>query len=147
LKIIEVIVEAKLNPTEERSKVMRAMRNVVPVEESDFEEVELLGETYLRAKLTGRRALHKIFNQLRQQRTVEAAHKMFFRHKHGDTSRVFFHKQGAYQGSLHFSMEEGESPLGPIMLQITSADIDRVLDWLVPRTEDGHVIEVDYQPD
>lgn len=126
---------------------MRAMRNVVPFEESNFEEVERGGEQYLQAITRGRRALFKIFNQLRQQRTVEAARKMFFRHMRGNLARVFFNKQAAYQGSLHFAMEHGESPLGPVMVQVVSDDIERLLNWLVPPTEDGHVKEVDYQPD
>ena len=54
------------------------MQNVIPLEESNFEEVDHNGEKYLQVTAKGRHALFKIFNQLRQQRTVEAARKDSF---------------------------------------------------------------------
>jgi predicted RNA binding protein with dsRBD fold (UPF0201 family) len=142
-----VTVEAKVNPTEDRLKVLRAMHTTLAFEDKFVEEVIVDNEIFLRVSADGRQALRKLFTRFREQRTVEAARKLFYRHIKGNSTRVFFHKQGAFQGVLHFSMEEGESPLGPIMVEIVVDDIERVLNWLVPRTEDGTVIEADYAPD
>ncbi len=140
-------VEAKLNPTEDRAKVLRAMHTALPFEDNAVEEVTIDNEVFLRASAEGRQGLRKLFTKFREERNVEAARKLFYRHIKGNSTRAFFHKQGAFQGVLHFSMEVGESPLGPVMVEITADNIERVLNWLVPRTEDGAVLEVDYQPD
>ncbi len=141
------MVEAKLNPTEDRAKVLRAMHTALAFEDNIVEEVKIENETFLRASVEGRQALRKLFTKFREERNVEAARKLLFRHMKGNSTRAFFHKQGAFQGVLHFSMEVGESPLGPVMVEIVADDIERVLNWLVPRTEDGAVLEADYQPD
>jgi predicted RNA binding protein with dsRBD fold (UPF0201 family) len=140
-------VEAKVNPTEDRLKVLRAMHTALAFEDKAVQESPIKSDILLRVTGEGRQALRKLFTRFREQRTVEAARKLLFRHMRGNSTRVFFHKQGAFQGVLHFSMEEGESPLGPIMVEIVADDIERVLNWLVPRTEDGTVIEADYVPD
>ncbi len=140
-------MEAKLNPTEDRAKVLRAMHTALAFEDNIVEEVKIENETFLRASTEGRQALRKLFTKFREERNVEAARKLLFRHMKGNSTRAFFHKQGAFQGVLHFSMEVGESPLGPVMVEIVADDIERVLNWLVPRTEDGAVLEADYQPD
>lgn len=140
-------MEAKLNPTEDRDKVLRAMHTALTFEDSAVEDVVQESSAFLRVSAEGRQALRKIFTKLREQRTVEAARKLFYRRIKGNSTRGFFHKQGAFQGVLHFSMESGESPLGPIKVEIETENIERVLNWLVPPTQDGAVIEVDYQPD
>ncbi len=141
------MVAAKLNPTEDRAKVLRAMHTALVFEDKIVEEITIDNEVFLRASMEGRQALRKLFSRFREERNVEAARKLMFRHIKGNSTRVFFHKQGAFQGVLHFSMEVGESPLGPVMVEIVADDIERVLNWLVPRTEDGAVIEAGYQPD
>ncbi len=140
-------MEAKLNPTEDRAKVLRAMHTALAFEDKIVEEIKIENEVFLRASMDGRQALRKLFTRFREERNVEAARKLMFRHIKGNSTRAFFHKQGAFQGVLHFSMEVGESPLGPITVEIVADDIERVLNWLVPRTEDGAVIEAGYQPD
>ncbi len=140
-------VEAKLNPTEDRAKVIRAMHTALSFEDNAVQDVTIENETFLRVSAEGRQALRKLFTKFREERNVEAARKLLFRHKKGNSTRAYFHKQGAFQGALHFSMEVGESPLGPVMVEILADDIERVLNWLVPRTEDGAVLEAGYQPD
>ena len=123
------------------------MHTALNFEDKAVEVVMVNNEVHLRVTSEGRQALRKLFTRFREERNVEAARKLLFRHRKGNSTRVFFHKQGAFQGVLHFSKEYGESPLGPIMVEIIADDIERVLNWLVPRTEDGVVLEVDYQPD
>jgi predicted RNA binding protein with dsRBD fold (UPF0201 family) len=140
-------VEAQLNLTEDRAKVIRAMHAALAFDDNTVEDVIIDNETFLRVSADGRQALRKLFTRFREEYNVEAARKLLFRHKRGNSTRAYFHKQGAFQGVLHFSMEAGESPLGPVKVEIVADDIERVLNWLVPRTEDGAVLEVDYQPD
>ena len=45
---------------------------------------------------------------------------------------VLLNKQAAYSGVIAIVESGDESTLGPIMVTITSRDLDRVLKWLVP---------------
>ena len=48
---------------------------------------------------------------------------------------VLLNKQAAYSGVIAIVESGDESTLGPIMVTITSRDLDRVLKWLVPVSE------------
>jgi predicted RNA binding protein with dsRBD fold (UPF0201 family) len=57
------------------------------------------------------------------------------------------HKQALYVKRFHFAINEEESPMGPVWVNIESDQLERLLDYLVPQTDKGHVLEVDYIPE
>lgn len=67
---------------------------------------------------------------LQRDRIRAAARAQLFRGMEGNSVVVFLNKQAAYAGHVSFSAPEGESPLGPIRLQIETDDAVRVIDWL-----------------
>jgi predicted RNA binding protein with dsRBD fold (UPF0201 family) len=53
--------------------------------------------------------------------------------------QFMLNKQVAAVGKVSFTT--GESPLGPIVVTIETPDIERLIDYLAPRTRDGKPIE------
>jgi len=125
---VKVKVVASVNPTEDPAKVLRALKNLFP-----NIEFKLLGEdpfkTYL-GEAEGLQSLERLKELWRIERIRAAAREYVRRHRVGKMYRLFFHKQAAYVGRASFAEAEGESPLGPISLEITCDNPDTLLNWI-----------------
>jgi uncharacterized protein len=67
---------------------------------------------------------------IQRDRIRAAARSQLFKGKEENRIIVFLNKQVAYVGHVSFSAPEGESPLGPIRLEIQTADPVGIIDWL-----------------
>ncbi len=67
---------------------------------------------------------------LQRDRIRAAARSQLFKGKEESRIIVFLNKQVAYVGHVSFSAPEGESPLGPIRLEIQTPDPVGIIDWL-----------------
>ncbi len=67
---------------------------------------------------------------LQRERIRAAARAVLFRGRENNRILVFLNKQVAYAGHVSFCAPEGESPLGPIRLEIESDDPEGVIDWV-----------------
>jgi len=125
----ELRVEASTvcHPSEDLERVKKAMLNILdaPV------EVEGAGEqTYvLKSSSSGRSSADKIRFGLRSRMVLMAARKHLKSRVEGNHTRFMLNKQAAYGGVISVS-EEGESPLGPVWVTITSPEIRKVIDWM-----------------
>ncbi|MFQ5950651.1 MAG: RNA-binding domain-containing protein [Candidatus Geothermarchaeales archaeon] len=125
----ELRVEASTvcHPTEDMERVKKAMLNIVdaPV------EVEGTGErTYvLKSSASGRRSADKIRFGFRSRMVLMVVRKHLKSRVEGNHTRFMLNKQAAYGGVISVS-EEGESPLGPIWVTITSPEIRKLIDWM-----------------
>ncbi|MDH5811072.1 MAG: RNA-binding domain-containing protein [Candidatus Methanomethylicaceae archaeon] len=130
----KVIVQVELNPTEDESKVIRALSNLIDVPSftkhahGNRAYIVLEGDASLLSKL---RAL------LRRERILDAARKVMLAGVEGSTITFHLNKQVAYAGHVSFCMPEGESPLGPITFHIKTEDPKLLIDWLATKTIDG----------
>ena len=82
-------------------------------------------------------ALEKLRLKLRQQQILDAARSMMFRWSSEDRVIFYLHKQAAFMDNVTFCLPKGESPLGPIKIEITGVDAKSVIDWLAPPTSKG----------
>ncbi|MBS7660156.1 MAG: RNA-binding domain-containing protein [Candidatus Bathyarchaeia archaeon] len=129
---IEVKVEAEVNPTEDADKVKVAIQKVL-----GNINLELVGEGEYR-KVVGRaegwEALARFYDLLRRERILDAARTVLLRGV--QDKKIIFHlnKQVAYVGHISFSQPYGESPLGPICVEILCDDPHNLIDWLTPKT-------------
>jgi len=74
---------------------------------------------------------------------LDSARSVMQRGKHGNVVRFMLNKQVATVGKVSFT--EGESPLGPIVVTLEASDIERLMDYLAPRTREGRPIrEIKY---
>lgn len=132
LSNIKVKVEVEVNPTEDADKVKVAVQRVL----GDI-SLELIGEGGYR-KLIGRaegsNALMKFYDLLRRERILDAARTVLLRGIQEKRIVFYLNKQVAYVGHLSFSQPYGESPLGPIRVEIECDDPQSLIDWLTPKS-------------
>jgi len=68
----------------------------------------------------------------KNQRIRDVARATLIRNMHGERIVLAFNKQAAFSGVASFSEARGESPLGPIWLEIEAEDPNDVIDWVAP---------------
>ncbi len=129
---VEVQIEAEVNPTEDEVKVRRAVENVFS--NVQFELEPLKRGSLLMARTRGVDALTKFYNLLRRERIRDAARGIMYKGLKGQSIVFYLNKQVAYAGHISFSQATGESPLGPIKVQIQCDNPRGIIDWLAPRT-------------
>jgi len=132
---VKITVEAEIRPTEDEEKVRKAILNFftpssIRVEERGRERV-------LIAEAERAEALQRLHLKLREQRILDAARSMIMRWSSEDKVVFYLHKQAAFMNRITFCLPEGESPLGPIKVEILESDVRAVIDWLAPPTSKG----------
>jgi len=129
---VNVHVEVEVNPTEDPEKVRMAVENIFG--SIEFEVKPHGRGSLLIAKTKGIDGLTKLYNLLRRERIRDAARGVLFDGL-GEKSIVFYlNKQVAYAGHISFSKPVGESPLGPIRVQIRCDNPRELIEWLTPKT-------------
>lgn len=134
--MVYIRVEAEVRPTENLTKVLKAISTVV---RTDNARVEDLGRGYrmIVVESTDIEVLKPFHDSLRRHRILDTAREYMFKHKRGEVVTIMFNKQAAYQGHISFVENPSESPLGAIVMTISSPQIDKIIDWLAPRTAHG----------
>ena len=125
---VTVIVESDILPTEDESKVERAVRNIFPLIEIRLEENN--GKR-IKAYAKGLKILSELHNLLKRNRIRAAARSIMMRSISASSITVALNKQAAYAGHVSFTTDPNESPLGTIILTIQSPNPQEVIDWLV----------------
>lgn len=129
--MLTVEVVTQIRPTEDRAKVISALRSVFPegdlVEEGDTMRLES-------SSLDG-------FSELvRRQRILDAARATMRRGMRADSTSFILNKQAAAVGRVSF--EEGRQPLGGISVRVRADDeaaLESAIDTVAPRTVNGEV--------
>lgn len=129
---VEVQIEVEVNPTEDEAKVKRAVENVFGG--LQFEQKSLRRGSLLIIKTRGMDVLTKLCNLLRRDRIRNAARSVMYKGMSEQSVVFYLNKQVAYAGHVSFSQPSGESPLGPIKVEIKCGDPRQIIDWLAPRT-------------
>ncbi len=78
--------------------------------------------------------LTKLYNLLRRERIRDAARGVLFKGLSQNSITFYLNKQVAYAGHISFCQPSGESPLGPIKVQITCDKPKELIEWLAPKT-------------
>jgi len=131
LSEVEVFVEVDVNPTEDADKVRVAVQKVL-----GNIRLELVGDDYkkLVGKASGLESLMHLHDLLRRERILDAARAMLLKGVRGNKILFYLNKQVAYVGHISFSQPYGESPLGPIRVEIQCANPQSLINWLAPKT-------------
>jgi len=129
---ISVQVEADINPTENEDKVKRAAENMFS--NLEWEVKPQRQGSLLVGRGRGIDALTKLYNLLRRERIRDAARGVLYEGLGAKSIIFYLNKQVAYVGHLSFSKPIGESPLGPIKVEIQCSNPRELIEWLAPRT-------------
>ena len=128
---VVVHVEVDINPTESEDKVRTAVKNMFS-NLSIQVKPDKVGSVLV-AEGTSREALENFRAVLRRYRVRAAARKLLNANVRGNEVIFYLNKQVAFTGHISFSLESGESPLGPIKVVIESENPRELVDWLAPR--------------
>jgi predicted RNA binding protein with dsRBD fold (UPF0201 family) len=129
---VKLLVKVEVNPTEDSDKVRVAVNKILG--EVKLESIEEKNGARMVGHAAGLKALSRFHELLRRELILDAARKVFFKGLRGDTVTFYLNKQAAYVGHISFSQSEGESPLGPISVEIQCDQPRQLIDWLAPRT-------------
>jgi predicted RNA binding protein with dsRBD fold (UPF0201 family) len=128
---ISVHIDVEINPTEDSEKVKRAVENMFG--QVNFEVKPQQRGSLLTAETKGLDGLTKLQNLLRRERIRAAARGVLFEGLRGNSIVFYLNKQVAFVGHASFSEPVGESPLGPIKIEIHCDNPKELIDWLAPR--------------
>ncbi|HEX9677287.1 RNA-binding domain-containing protein [Nitrososphaera sp.] len=124
--LIEVKVEASVNPSEDPDKIIDAMNSIVRCSPEFRYGSRVIGKT------TGAGALEKIYEQVRSRSAMGVLRRMLLDNRAGTSTWFLLNKQAATAGIAVVIEDEGESPLGPIRVTLACEELDTLTDWLVP---------------
>ncbi len=136
--MLTIRIEVEVRPTEDESKVRKALKNIFTLKDSDIKSVDI-GNNYKLLVVESRKltVLFRLYELLRQERILDTARSIMLSLKRGDMLTLKLHKQSAYAGHISFISYDEESPLGPITLTIVSDKLSEIIDWLAPKTSHG----------
>jgi hypothetical protein len=129
---VKIYVDVEVNPTEDSNKVQVAVQRVLgPIH---LEKIDEKDRTYLKGTAEGLEQLSAFQELLRKERIRDAARRVLLSGLGGNTITFYLNKQVAYAGHISFSQPEGESPLGPIQVEVQCDNPRKLIDWLTPKT-------------
>ena len=129
----ELRVEAEVNPTEDPDKVRVAVEKIFG--ELPLKLIEEEHGNRLVAIAGGMKPLSAFKELLKREQIRAAARRVLLSGLRGNTIAFYLNKQVAYVGHISFSQSEGESPLGPIRVEISCDNPPDLIDWLTPKTQ------------
>jgi predicted RNA binding protein with dsRBD fold (UPF0201 family) len=128
----DLVITADIHPTEDPLKVKTAITNLFS--SLSFHVTQKQGIQQLTATITHESGLRKFYIRLREERILNAARRWLRHNIHGTTISFCLHKQAAYSNRISFCAPKGESPLGPICIEIHTDNPQEFINWLTPRT-------------
>lgn len=130
----KVRFKAEVNPTEDADKVAGAVLNLAGAGAQVEKRLEG-GRVTLLYEGQGLEGLARLRSLLEAQKIRDAARTVLSGSVRGDRVAVAFNRQAAFVGRASFAESPGESPLGPIWVEIETDDPLAVIDWVAPPRE------------
>ena len=139
MTMFRIKVITKQYSTEDPEKIAVALNTILS---GEIQKERIGNETYLFIESDQPRSLDQLFDLIRQYRILDVARKILRNSIIGNSTFFYLNKQVAFVGKLNFCYEEGESPLGPIRVEIEYDNIDQLIDWLTPYTKNGAEVKL-----
>lgn len=120
-------LETIVFPTEDISRVLKAMINILP--ESALERENWNGSIKLVARSDDINALERLREMLATQRIRSAARSLLLSGIRGQGIQIELNKQAAYANRISFADPE-DNPLGTLTLRIKGPRPEQIVEWL-----------------
>ena len=130
---VSIHIEAAVNPTEDLKKVKNAVKNLFG--NMTFETRPAHRGDLLVAETSGTTGPALFRDLLQRERIRDAARGVLLKGIKGKSIIFYLNKQVAFAGHISFSQAVGESPLGPIKIEIRCDNPKDLVEWLSPRTK------------
>jgi len=124
--LVELKVEARVNPSESPERVKTAVANVIQCTPEFRYGNKVIG------KSIGGESLRSIYEQIRSRTAMGVLRRILLVNRVDNHTWFLLNKQAAAMGIVVVVDDERESPLGPVKVTISCEEIDTLIDWLVP---------------
>ncbi|XRO75066.1 RNA-binding domain-containing protein [Methanocaldococcus sp. 28A] len=135
---MEVIIKAKVKPTEDKYKVKKAILNIFPRAKLNF-----IKEDNEFGKWEGKtKNVEKLKELLRSQAILDAARIVLEKGLSNNSTKFYLNKQAAYVSAVNFDIDTH----GGIFVKIIAdenEDIMKIIKDIAPRTKGGVIINED----
>ena len=132
---MEVIIKAKVKPTEDKYKVKKAILNIFPRADLNFiKEDDEFGKWEGKTK-----SVDRLKELLRSQAILDAARTVLEKGMTENAVKFYLNKQAAFAGSVNFDIDTH----GGIFVKIIAdknEDIMKIVRDIAPRTKGGVII-------
>jgi predicted RNA binding protein with dsRBD fold (UPF0201 family) len=126
---VTVAAKTLVQPTEDEAKVERALLKLFP--SSRIDRIAGQDETViLSIRESGLEPLANLRNLIKQERIRSAARAVLIRNIRGRRIQIYLNKQAAFMGRVSFCEPIGESPHGPISVELDCDNPLSVIDYL-----------------
>ncbi|MDG6985404.1 MAG: hypothetical protein JRM73_01485 [Nitrososphaerota archaeon] len=123
-----MVLEATVSPSEDPLKVAAAIGNIAGMDAGAVS----IGSRSARLVTTEMKAVEHVRDQLRDRRVRSAARRQLLVNSSGLSTSLMLNRQAAAAGVVAVCSAEGESPLGPVYLTLSSRRLSAAIDWLTP---------------
>jgi len=124
--LVELKVEARVNPSESPERVKNAVANVIQCTPEFRYGNKVIGRSF------GGESLRTIYEQIRSRTAMGVLRRILLINRVDKSTWFLLNKQAAAAGILVVVDDEQESPLGTVRVTISCEEIDGLIDWLVP---------------
>jgi uncharacterized protein len=125
---LSIVLRAGVSPSEDREKVLTAVRNVLG--DCSYQVEERDDAVILRSSEPA--CLLKVHDQLRDRHVRNAARRLLLKSIDGNRMRILFNRQAAFVGVIAAVSTGEESPVGPLTLELECEKPEELMDWLTP---------------
>ena len=137
---IEIVCEAKLNPTENRETIEEILNSFL---DGEVNLDERFDGNYLLIRNSDWEALEMLSDRIRQSRLLDTIRRRLLRSSIGNITALYFNRQAAAMGRLSLIDVDDNPPLGYITYQIVSDGLEYLINKFTPRTHEGKEISDD----
>jgi len=121
----KIEMASQINFSEDPTKIEKAIANIFPYSKIENKNFEII------AKSKELRSFEKIHETIHTNHSQKTYSRSLDNNLKDDTTWFFLNKQAAFVEKIVICDEAEESPLGPILVTLTSSNIDEIIDWIV----------------
>lgn len=119
-----------VNPSEDPKKIQKSISNVFPYSTIKIENSSISFQS------NDLKSFEKIYETIHTKQSQKIYRRNLEKNLENDTTWFYLNKQAAFVEQIAICEKADESPLGPIKVILTSAYIDRIIDWIVSRYDE-----------
>ena len=120
----KIEMSSQINFSEDPIKIKKAITNIFPYSIIKSENFEII------AKSKELRSFEKIYETIHTNHSQKVYSRSLENNLKDDTTWFLLNKQAAFVGKIVICDEAEESPLGPILVTLTSSSIYEMIDWI-----------------
>jgi len=120
---VEITVTTPVNLTEDKQKVILALKNIFPKSEL------IEKKNTISIKGDGFKVLEKLKEKIRSKKSLAVLQRIIYNNYHMENTWFFINKQAAFVDVVAIIENELESPLGPIKISINGCNLELVNEW------------------